>query len=293
MRAATCGTSLSPRPDRFATRRLSLGKFRRELRHVGQRMRGFERRNDALELAQKMEGLERLVVGRRDIFRAAAFLEPGMLRPDAGIVEAGRDRMRLGDLAFLVLQEIGAIAVQHAGPAAGQRRGMLARLDAAARRLDADDAHALVVEEGMEQAHRVRAAADAGHQRVRDAALGFHHLRPRLLADHALEVAHHRRIGMRAGHGADAVEGRLAGGDPVAQRLVHGVLERRGARRHRPHLRAQHLHAKDVGRLALDVDRAHEHHAGNVEQRAGRRGGDAVLAGAGLGDHPRLAHPLG
>src|SRR5438552_1659480 len=84
-------------------------------------MRGFEGGNDALELAEKMESVERLIVGRRNIFRPAAFLEPGMLRPDAGIVEAGRDRMRLGDLAFLVLQEVGAIAVQDAGTAAPRR----------------------------------------------------------------------------------------------------------------------------------------------------------------------------
>ena len=145
----------------------------------------------------------------------------------------------------------------------------------------------------MEQAHGVRAAADAGDQRVGQAALGLHHLLARLVADDALEVAHHRRIGMRARHRADAVEGVLAGRDPVAQRLVHGVLQRRGAGRHRPHLGAQHLHAHDVRRLALDVDRAHEDHAGNVEQRAGGRRRDAMLAGAGLGDDARLAHALG
>ncbi len=252
-----------------------------------------ERGNDAFELAQELEGGERLVVGRRDVFDPALLLQPGVLGADAGIVEASRDRMRLGDLAFLVLQQIGAVAVQHAGAAAGQRRGMLAGLDALAARLDADDAHALVVEEGMEQAHGVRAAADAGHQGVGQAPFHLHDLLAHLIADHALEVAHHRRIGMGARHRADAVEGRLAGRDPVAQRLVHGVLQRRGARRHRPHFGAQHFHAHDIGRLAVDVDRTHEHHAGNVEQCAGRRGGDAVLARAGLGDHPRLAHALG
>ena len=38
---------------------------------------------------------------------------------------------------------------------------------------------------------------------------------------------------------------------------------------------------------------AHEDDAGNVEQRAGRGGGHAMLAGAGLGDDARLAHALG
>ena len=60
---------------------------------------------------------------------------------------------------------------------------------------------------------------------------------------------------------------------------------------HRPHFGAQHLHAKDVRLLAFDVDFAHVDDAGQAEARAGGRRGDAVLAGAGLGDDARLAHP--
>ena len=55
-------------------------------------------------------------------------------------------------------------------------------------------------------------------------------------------------------------------------------------------LGAEQLHAEDVQRLALDVDGAHVDLARQAEQRAGGRGGDAVLAGAGLGDDARLAH---
>jgi hypothetical protein len=62
---------------------------------------------------------------------------------------------------------------------------------------------------------------------------------------------------------------------------------------HRPHLGAEHLHAQHVGLLPLDVGRAHEDHAGQPELGADRRGRDAVLAGAGLGDDARLAHALG
>ena len=56
------------------------------------------------------------------------------------------------------------------------------------------------------------------------------------------------------------------------------------------HLGAQHFHADHVGLLPLDVDRAHIDHAFEPEPRAQRRGGDAVLAGAGLGDDALLAH---
>ena len=43
--------------------------------------------------------------------------------------------------------------------------------------------------------------------------------------------------------------------------------------------------------MPLDVLGAHVDDAREVEQRAGRRGRHAVLAGAGLGDHPGLAEP--
>ena len=142
----------------------------------------------------------------------------------------------------------------------------------------------------MEQADGVGAAADAGDQRVRQPALRRQDLLARLGADHRLEVADHRRIGMRPGDGADQVVGVVDVGDPVAQRLVHRVLQRAGAGRHRPDLGAQQLHAKDVRRLPLDVGRAHVDLAGEAEQGADGGGGDAVLAGAGLGDDPRLAH---
>ncbi len=121
----------------------------------------------------------------------------------------------------------------------------------------------------------------------------FFHLPAHFLADDGLEVAHQRRVRMRAGDGADDVEGALDIRDPVAQRLVHRVLQRARAGLHRHHLGAEQLHAEHVGLLARDVDFAHVDGAGQVEQRAHRGGRDAMLAGAGLGDDPLLAHALG
>ena len=142
----------------------------------------------------------------------------------------------------------------------------------------------------MEQPHRVRAAADAGDERIRQPALGGEHLLARLVADDRLEIAHHHRIRMRAGDGADAIERRVDIGHPVAQRLVHRVLERLRSGLHRHDLGAEHVHAKHIRLLPLDIDRAHIDDAFEAEARAERRGGDAVHAGAGLGDDALLAH---
>ena len=87
--------------------------------------------------------------------------------------------------------------------------------------------------------------------------------------------------------------GRLDVRDPVAHRLVDRVLERRGAARDRPDLRAEGVHPEHVRRLPADVLRAHVHDARQVEQGAGGRRRDAVLAGPGLGDDPGLAEPPG
>ena len=272
---------------------LVLAHRRRELRHMRQRMRRLQRRNDALGPRAKLERRQRLLVGRRHVLDAADIMQPGMLRPDARIIQPGADRVRLDDLPVIVLQQIGAVAVQHARPPAGQARGMLAGLDAVPARLHADQPHRRIIEERMEQPHRVRSAADARHRGIRQPALGFLQLRLGFLADHRLEVAHHHRIRMRAGDGADQVIGVLDIGDPVAQRLVHRVLQRGRARGHRLHLGAQQLHAEHVGLLPLDVGGAHVDGAGQAEQRAHRGGGDAMLAGAGLGDDARLAHAPG
>ena len=201
--------------------------------------------------------------------------------------------MGVENLAVAVLQVIAAVAVQHAGQSPIERGRVLAAFDAEPGGFDADHLHAGLVEEGVEQADGVGAAADAGDQRVGQPSLGLLHLRAHLFADHVLEVAHHDRVGVRPGRRADEVVGVLDMGDPVAQRLVHRVLERSRAGSHRPHLRPQQIHAEDIGLLPLDVGRAHIDDAGQVEQRADRGGGDAVLAGAGLGDDAPLAHAPG
>ena len=147
--------------------------------------------------------------------------------------------------------------------------------------------------EAGEDADGVGAAAHAGHDHVGIAAGEGTALLPGLVADDPVELPDHPRVGVRAHHRAEAVVGDLDVGHPGPQRVVHRVLQRAGAALDGDHLGPQQPHAEHVQRLARHVDRAHVHDAVHAQQRGGRGGGDAVLAGAGLGDQPRLAHPPG
>src|SRR5215213_11154658 len=74
----------------------------REIDQPGERMRGLQRRNDTFELAAQLKRGQRLVVGGGQKRDAAEVAQPRMFGTDAGIVEAGRYRMRFVDLAVLV-----------------------------------------------------------------------------------------------------------------------------------------------------------------------------------------------
>jgi hypothetical protein len=82
-------------------------------------------------------------------------------------------------------------------------------------------------------------------------------------------------------------------GDPVAHRLVDGVLQRPAAGVHSQHLGAEQPHADDVEGLAIHVLGAHVDVAVEPEQRARGRRRHAMLPRSGLGDNPALAHASG
>ena len=291
-------TSLSPRPERLT--RISAGSpsgragsRRAEPHGAGQAVRGLDGGQDALGLGQQREGLHGLGVGDGLVVRPAGRGQVGVLGADARVVQAGGDRVRLLGLAVGVLQHEGAHAVQHAHLAGGDGRGVPAGLQAVAAGLEAVQGDVGVGDEVGEDAEGVRAAADAGRDGVRQPAVALQHLGAGLGADDPLELPDQHRERVRARDGADEVVGVVDGGDPVAHRVVHRVLERLGARLDGDHLGAEQPHPGDVQRLPLGVDLAHVDGAAEPEEGRGGRGGHAVLAGAGLGDDAGLAHPPG
>ena len=80
---------------------------------------------------------------------------------------------------------------------------------------------------------------------------------------------------------------------PVAHRFVGRVAKRARAGCDRDDGRSQGPHVEDVELLATNVFLAHIDGALDSKEGTCGRRGHAVLAGAGLRDHPFLAHPLG
>ena len=79
---------------------------------------------------------------------------------------------------------------------------------------------------------------------------------------------------------------------PIAQRFVDRILERPAAALDRHDAGAHQLHPKNVELLPSGVVGAHVDDGLKPEKRAGHRGRDSVLAGAGLGDQAGFAHAL-
>src|ERR1700682_2321341 len=80
-----------------------LGKLREALDEAGECMSRFKSRNNAFGAREQSRGIESGVISDGIVLRASLVGEPGVLRTDGRIIEAGRNRMRGGDLAIFVL----------------------------------------------------------------------------------------------------------------------------------------------------------------------------------------------
>ena len=229
--AATVFMSLSPRPDTLTT---MIGAGAAAPRATS----GRAAMAWALSSAHRMpsvrrqlrQRVQRLGVGDRQVARPPGVLQVRVLGADARVVEAGGDRVRLGDLALVVAQHVATArrAGRRPGPGSAWPRGGRSRCPRPPPRRRQIATWA----SGTKAWNRpmafepppTQATTASGSRPMRGLDLG-----PRLAADHRLQVAHQRRVRVRAGHRADDVVGVAHVGHPVAQRLVHGVLQRGGA----------------------------------------------------------------
>lgn len=72
-------------------------------------------RNDTLELGDRPESPQGLLIGGNDILCPSRILQPGVLRANSGIIETSTDGMRLDNLTGGRLQDVRPYTVQHTG----------------------------------------------------------------------------------------------------------------------------------------------------------------------------------
>jgi len=103
------------------------------IRDLGQRMSWLER--GMMPRVRALERLQRLVICSREILHAAKLLEPGMARPDTGIIEARprwNARPEICPSSFCADR---CDAVEHARPSARERARMHGPVSSQAARL--------------------------------------------------------------------------------------------------------------------------------------------------------------
>ena len=200
--------------------------------------------------------------------------------------------MGLNGLAILILHQVSHCAVQHARAAQSNGRRVTAGIHAVAASLKTVNLNRRIVQERVEQTNRVRTATHAGSNTIGQAASLSQNLLARLLTDSVMEETHHRRERVRTRSGTQQVVGVLNVRNPVAQRLINGVLEGAGTVLNRNHLRAQQLHTSHVQRLTLSVFLAHVDHALHAEERSRSRSRNTVLTRTGLSNQTGLTHTL-
>ncbi|MFM1944508.1 MAG: hypothetical protein RI897_3490 [Verrucomicrobiota bacterium] len=254
---------------------------------------GFEGGDDAFELGEFEEGLDGVGVGGVGVFSAVLVTEPGVFGADGGVVESGGDGVGELDLAVIVLEEVGAGALEDAEGAALEAGGVLFGEDAFTAGFDADHGDGCILEEGVEEADGIGAAADAGDEEVGEAVFFFEDLGAGFVTDDALEVTDHNGVGVGAVGGTEDIVGMAYVGDPIAHGFVDSFLEGLLTGADGDDFGAEHFHAVDVEGLAGAVDGAHVDDALEAEHGGDRGCGDAVLSGAGFCDDAGFTHAFG
>lgn len=264
-----------------------------QLKSAPDTVRRLERRNDALELRHQTETLKGLSIGGSHELGAQGILPVGQLRADTGVIETGRDGVGVGDLAVLVLQDVGTDTVQDTLAASSEGGTVAGSVNTVTTGLNTKELDAGVVGEGVEHADGIATTTNAGDDGIGELAALLQHLLLGLVTDDGLEGADNGGEGVRADSGADDVVGIGEVDDPVTESLVDGVAEGAAAGLDGDDLGAEKLHAEDVESLATNVLGTHEDGALHTELGADGSGGDTVLTGTGLGDNLLLAESAG
>ena len=251
----------------------------------------FQCGDDAFEPGQFVGGADGFIVVDGEDDGTFLLGKVGVHGADARIVQSGRDGIGLFYLSVLVLDDVGARAVDDAHLAEGDGGGCHSRFNAFSSGFGEDDLHVRVVDVVIDGAGCIASSAYAGDEVVGAfASLVFKELLPYFFADDRLQACHHVGVRMRADGGPYHVVGVRRMAAPVADGFVGGVLQRHIATGDGNDGGAEHLHLLHIDALALYVGLTHVDDAFHVHQGADGGCGHTVLSGSGFGDDAALAH---
>ena len=253
-------------------------------------MSTLDSRQDALQAGKRLKSSNGLIVCGIEVLDASRLFPVTVFRADTRVVESCGNGMHVRGLAVTILQHVAVTAVQDALGAETERTGMIAGIRTASARFNSRQADALVVDERIEHAGRIRTTPDTGHNLVGQAANRLLALLSRFAADDRLKITDHHRKRMGPHDGAENVVCRLNRGHPITHGLVDRVAQSARSARDGPHLRPQRLHVEYVQPLPPDVFFAHVHDAVQSEPCTSGCRCHSVLARTRLGDDSFLAH---
>src|SRR5690554_1003277 len=84
-----------------------------KLFHISKRMGGLQCRHNSFHQSQLAESSQGLFIGYSIILHTPYLLKPGVLRSDARIIQARRNRVRRNNLPVFILNKIGTVAMQY------------------------------------------------------------------------------------------------------------------------------------------------------------------------------------
>src|SRR5262249_41594389 len=125
-----------------------------------------KRRNNSFSASQRARRINGCRIGDSSVLGTALICQPGVLRPDCGIVQSSRNRMRGRDLASFIRQHESVRTRQDSGPSArkplmrSEPSRVLSEPATASASLDANQLYVGILQKRMKEPDRVRSATD-------------------------------------------------------------------------------------------------------------------------------------
>ena len=251
----------------------------------------FQGGDDTFQFRQFVGGADGFIIINSKYDGTFLCSQIGMHGADTRVIQSGRDRVGLFDLAVFVLDDVSACTVNDSHLSEGDGSGSHTCIYSFTTGFGEDDLHAAIVDIMVNGSGGIATTTYTSDKIVGAVTAFFlNELLFDFLADDGLQASHHVGIRMRTDCGTDDVVGIGRMTTPVADCLVGSIFQRHISGSDGDDGCTQHLHFFYIDMLAFYIRFSHVDDAFHVHQ--GTYGGSSysVLSGTGFGDDAMLAH---